>query len=309
MELDAEIEQIDCDVKAEVIAANFVENANVPLDKISINNRSNRERRYRKDILKVEYRETKLGNEEVLNIDVTRRGIYDVMPQGFFHVPQGDKQKKDTERAIKQIKLNREEEEAVRLFFLPIERELNRIRVTLELIERQTVIGIADSYQDDLFAELFPVIMEVDEVHRPAMIQILPVVHKFRGSGEAIAMLMEFLFGMPAKLKSINQYTIVPNFDKLNTIGKVFIGENFILGNQIPDYSPSVEIEVGPMNKTDALKFLPGATFDKLMTFIKKYLIPFDSEIFLSYLFHENEKGLYLSSTDTQNIIGLNTYL
>lgn len=311
MEENALINQIDCDVRAEVVAANFIENLGVSIDKISINNKGSRERAYSKDIIKAEYRPTQLSRTDILNIDVTRSGIYDLLPQGFFHgnSDPGRSKKKTTGDAIEEIKRHRTEEEAMRRFFEPIEREINRMRIVLEQAERGAVMGLVDSEQNDLFTTLFPDIMEVEEIHRNALIQVIPVVHRIRGNRDLIAPLMAFLFNIPARIKSLKQFRLVENKGSLNVLGTTFAGENFIIGNYIPDYSPQLEVQLGPIKREEAIKFQPGGSLYKLIGFIKKYLVPFDSEIKLSLVFHENEKGLYLSESQNTDRIGLNTYL
>lgn len=309
MEDNISVVQIDCDVRAEVVAANLVENIDYPIDKISINNKGNKSRRYRKDILKVETRESRLGNTEMLNFDVSRSGIYDLLPQGFFHGKNKGKKNKTSSEVVEEFKRNREEEEAVRLFFQPVEKELNRVRILTELKERETVFQLDAAYQSNLFLKLFPDLDSIPPEYQSVIIQILPIVNKIRGNGRLIALLCETLFKVPAAIVSLRQFRLLKNTSGSNGLGRTFVGENFVLGNLLPDYSPEIEIRLGPMDKEDALKFLPGREYDKLVGFIRKYLIPFDAEIKFSFVFHENQKGLYLRESHQTDRVGLNTYL
>jgi hypothetical protein len=309
METTVGISQIDCDVRAEVIAANLIENIGVELDAIAIINKGNYERKYRKDILGFSPRATKLNNISYFNFDVSRPGLYDLIPQGFFHGADPRKTPNNTDAIIELFKKNREEEEALRLYFLPIEKELSRLRILVELAERNTLFGLLDRLQDEIFFALFPDIKEIDEEHRAAITQVIPIVHKIRGNPDLIALLCEFLFSLPARVKNLRYFTTIKNDTGSNRLGSVYVGENFVPGNFIPDYSAELEVEIGPMQKSDAVRFLPGESFDKIISFIKDYLLPFDSELKLTFVFAENQKYLYLRDLENADRIGLTSYI
>jgi predicted component of type VI protein secretion system len=160
-----------------------------------------------------------------------------------------------------------------------------------------------------LFFRLFPDLADIDSEFWPLMMQVLPIVHRIRGNQDLIALLCEFFFKMPARVKNLRYYTTVKNDTSSNKLGGVYIGENFVIGNYFPDYSPELELEFGPMAKREAVKFLPDGSFYKIIEFVKKYLLPFDSALKLNYVFHENQKGLYLQDSENADRIGLTSYI
>src|SRR5437763_10083133 len=93
--LHKEIEKIPCDVKAEALLALALKNG-LSMEDFMISCNSFFYREFKKDILSTEVIED-VNSKSLLQLYLTRSGIYDQLPEGLFYQP--DKTKKQASDA------------------------------------------------------------------------------------------------------------------------------------------------------------------------------------------------------------------
>ena len=89
----------DADFKAEVIAAEMIDN-NVPAEQIMILMLGSRKRSFRKDVDSVTEEISDYNNKEYTLITTHKEGMYDMLPQGLFHSPTVPKTQKANRRLL-----------------------------------------------------------------------------------------------------------------------------------------------------------------------------------------------------------------
>ena len=106
------------DIRAEVIVSEILESSEAELSDFTIHNSSNFKRPFRRDILDHKNSLSSI-NDYTLNLNLTRNGIYDSLPEGVFH-DSSSAAFKGLSYQKKREKQKNEEKEA-RKFFQPIE--------------------------------------------------------------------------------------------------------------------------------------------------------------------------------------------
>src|SRR5664279_4835889 len=119
---------LESDFKAEVIAAEMVEN-NIPADRIMILMLGGLQRTFRRDVDSVTEEIFDYDHKEYFLVKTHKEGMYDMLPEGLFHHAESNKSSKTEKEIIASIKQRRVEERNARRFFLPFEAALNHLRI------------------------------------------------------------------------------------------------------------------------------------------------------------------------------------
>src|SRR4051812_4279734 len=116
IQLQHDIQELNLDLKAEVIAASLIQKGIQP-DQIIIQPKGNSQRAYRKDVSAFYTLLSDYDNTEYLYIETHRDGFYDALPENIFHQPSRGRTEKNKYEVIDEIKKHRAEEKAARKFF------------------------------------------------------------------------------------------------------------------------------------------------------------------------------------------------
>ncbi len=132
-EIQTAIQQTSADIKAEVVVASLYEKG-ILAEQILIRNQGVFKRSFRKDIMDCEIKEIN-SFEEVLEIGVSRDGLYDLLPEGLFHQSErGSNQ--SVQRMVEEHKRFKSEEMIARKYFQPFENEFFKQKVQVEQNEK-----------------------------------------------------------------------------------------------------------------------------------------------------------------------------
>src|SRR5437879_2972487 len=78
---------IDTDFKATVIAAEIIENELVVADDLLILPLGPRQRAFAKEIAGMSVSQSDVTDKKILQVQINRDGLYDMLPEGLFHRP------------------------------------------------------------------------------------------------------------------------------------------------------------------------------------------------------------------------------
>jgi len=301
------ITELGSDVKAEVVAADLVEGG-VEIDDIVITPVGLAERTFRRDITKMEARQDKLGNKDLLFIDVSREGIYNTLPEALFHSFDINK-RANASAFVEEYKRHKAEEEQARNFFLAIEKEIYRLRVLTEVVERRSILGFADQFKSELFLNIWPELRDLSEKYLPAMLLLLPVSHKIVGNLELAQTLISFVINQNTEIKFSDSARPIRNNSGSNILGVNYLTTDFIIGNQIPDYTPIIEICINNVKRVDLLTLMPGGDARKVLDLACKYLFPVGLDINISISLDIVDEKLILSGESDDGRLGFTSRL
>ena len=305
---DLILSEIATDVKAEVIAADLVDEG-YDIDDIVVTPAGLFEREFRRDILKIESRRDKLGNKELVFIDVCREGIYNSLPEALFHFFDREKRGAGAAGFTEEYKKHKAEEESADVFFQAFEKELFRARILNELGERKSMLSSSDEFKAELFLNLWPELREVSEKYLAGMLLLLPVSHKIVGDLELARTLISYVTDQEIKIRYSDNTKAVANNTGSNILGDTFLTNNLIIGNEVPDYTASIELSVGPVKKGELLSLLPGGEVGKVIEIACKYLFPVSLDVNISVEIDTFDEKLILSDDIADGKLGFTSCL
>jgi hypothetical protein len=151
------------DIRAELFFDSLLK-AGIPDDDVNIKNNGLFYRRYSKDVLSAA---ADVNDSDIINIALSRDGIYDIMPESLTHNYRVNDEREDP---VEEFKQRKREEKQARHFYNPLENELFRFRYDIEKYEAdffsslniggvadiiRVILGIEDIIPDKLAVKLF----------------------------------------------------------------------------------------------------------------------------------------------------------
>lgn len=304
-------ETIDTDFKAEVIAAELIDN-NVPAEQIMIVSLGSTKRSFRKDVDAVTEELSDYNNKEYTNITTHKEGIYDMLPEGLFHSPTLSKSATTHTEILESIKKHRIEERNARRFFLPYEAAINHLRVLMALYESRLDKGTHHNELVNIFKGYWEIFKYLDTSQSNIFMQVLPLIHDIRGDYEVSAGIFELIFSLPVKITSGLQQPLQCDAPVFSSLNDTKLGVNFTTGNAaFESGEEEIVVTIGPIHNKQLKLFMPGSTNSKVLELLCDYLLPVHLEINTKFELYGADKTTRLADKgiDYNSTLGLSTYL
>lgn len=281
-----EINGVSTDFRAEVVAAEMIEN-NTPIDQVLIIPLGAFSRPQNKDVEGIDEEVSEYDKKEYTLIKTHKEGLYDKLPEGLFHSPISYASDKTEQQVIEAIKRHRLEEKAARKFFLPFDVSLNNVRVQITLYENQLDKKFHFNQLVNIFAPYWEIFQFLDVTQANIFLQFLPIINRMRDDWRAIETFFEFIFSAPAKLKMRNQRKQIKT-DEDSTVycavGQGTLGVDLTTGDYI-EGGEFVEMVIafGPLSAKQVSDFTGGAGQEKIVYLLCDYLLPADLDFVIEY--------------------------
>ena len=297
-----ELSSVYENLNAEVLIAEIQENSHLGIDDFVISNKGTFSRSYRRDVINID----NVLHDDKLTLNLSRNGLYDSLPEGLFHAPYvGKVDETYTDRR----KVMKEEEQATRQFFAPIESEFFFQRLKIEENERDSLNNFY-SLKDDFLISFWNLDLSIPRPYMLKLIKLLPHCHKIVGNLETIRMCLERILDekVEFKLKHINRVseTIEQKHGFSNCDFQ--LGVNSILDG--PEYEilePLLEVNIGPVLQNRAGQYLNSKGFSTFIDTFYGYLLPMEIESKTNIIMNE-DPGFILNES-LEPIMGISTYL
>lgn len=304
---DLEQKYVHCDIKAEVVAADLVEQGN-DIESVVIRPIGSFTRKFRKDILHFQTSTFEYGStDELLFIDVTREGVFDSLPQGLFYQPEKQAGKMDLENKIEELKKQRQEEVEARKFFSVFEKEFNQCRILTELEERKSIFGMSENFNSDLFTDIWVELREIAPKFHIFLYQILPIAHKCRGNVRLSSILLGFVINENVKITLETEPKMQENPFSANQLNHRFLGTDFVIGDKTPSYDSLYKINIGPLKRNKIHLFLHGGEYEKVILFLLNFFIPYDADFEMNLELEKESENLFLREADKYCYLGFDS--
>lgn len=301
-EILEELKSVYADIRAEALVSEITENSSAEISDFTVQNLSTFKRPYRRDILNL--KNSLLSTSDyTVNLNLTRNGIYDTLPEGVFH-DSSDPSLKGMSHQKKREKQKLEEKEA-RKFFQPIENEIFNQYINIEKEERALIDRFSDIKNNFLlrFWQIDPT-LPPDFVIK--LIKLLPYTHKISGNLDLTALCLEKIIGEKVSIsKTFKPYTLYTHKGNL----KDKLGVDMVLGvEESTILCPEIEVCIGPVSNKNVKNFIPGTKWMKFITTFYEYFIPMEMEIKTKVDSKKKEDNFVLNETEPA-IMGLTTAL
>ena len=305
-EIVTSINHLRHDIKAEVIIADIIENGMSVADVVTIPDGLFK-RGFNQDISKAEVRKLNNG-QSVLEIHITRDGIYDTLPAGLFHDQPKESVSKGQEMASHSKKQRLVEKEA-RKFFHPFENEIFLMHIDLELEERKILNRFSENLFDDIFSEFWKLDKTLPQKFLSRLILLLHLAHKITGNVEMTARTLEIIIEEKIKINLAGDEHSYNDYDKQiedpNTLGSTDLGIDFICGQHINFSQPVMEFVIGPLSNSPIEDYLENGKISRFLNCFFGYFVPVEMDFRIKVIVNQEEMDFTLDSVSNP-ILGYN---
>lgn len=269
-------------------------------------------RPYSKDVDTIIDEVSDYDHKEYLVVKTPKEGVYDMLPEGLFHLPNSHRSAKTEKEIIDSIKKRREEERNARRFFLPFEATINHLSVQMALYEN--TIDKRSHYDEliKLFSPHWKIFQYFDTRQANIFIHILPIIHEIRDEHRIIQTIIELIFLWPVYIMVRRQLSLKPNKFITSDLTDTRLGVNFTTGsNMYDDGDDKIVINIGPISSLQLQQFMPEGTGSKILELLCDYLLPVNIDIVTEFDLREEDKMTRLCDEENKLncVLGMDTYL
>lgn len=302
------------DYKAEVIAAELLEEG-ILLDNIHVWPLGSAKRNYSKDVLSSEFSGDDEKSRLEIKFEVSREGLYDMLPEGMFHQPDPKKTGFTVDNLLDNIRRVKEEESFARRFFFVFEKEFYRARIRMEYNERRSIDsisgfdseGYSNIFERELYLRIWPDLEGIDKKYRSALIQYLPEAYAIVGDEDLTHFVFRSVTGEPIELSYSYQSWLPEKKSLQSELGSCFLGYDAFATKGCLNDAPKVTLQIGPLVMHRPEDFWNEGKGIKLIDFMVKYFIPAECDFQLVLLLEEGSDCLILKAENEGSILGLNS--
>jgi len=261
-------------------------------------------REYSRDVTGTELKED-AWKKWVLQVHLSRSGIYDQLPEGLFFSPARSGVYTAADMAS-DYRLNRQKEEAIRRFFLPFDQAFFEQRLQLELEESRLLEELQQGRLNDFFMQLWNIPTGIPQLFIVPLFMLLPYAHKIAGNDEATALALQGLLREPVHIRRVQAAPAAISPSLQLGLGQQQLGVNWVCGTTFTEDVPAVECIIGPLGHSTISSYLPGGNYQELLETFFSYCIPAGMEVQLTIEVPHEEKNMQLSR---QPVLGYSSML
>lgn len=270
------LNHLPVDLRAEVVLAEMLDDG-ISLDDVIVNPVGAFNRATGRDISRTEWVEAQHKSQRWLQIDLNRTGLYDLLPEGVFHQPTTNDASSSKENVLREMAIQRQREQAARLFFLPIEQEFFRQRVRIEQ-GQQTFLSDADtSLTDDPLGWFWNLPDFLTPAQTKRLLYLLPVMSKLAGDLTAMNACFEQLIEERVSLQFDSPGMVFLQADT-PPLGQWELGTSSVFDGWLYSEEPMLCITVHIDRSAQVSSYLPGQDGRRLLEWLAGYLVPLDAD-------------------------------
>ena len=303
--------ELEKDFKAEVLAAEMIEHG-VPAERMLVLQLGALKRPFSKDVESVEEELSDYDHKEYTTVKTPREGIYDMLPEGLFHLPTAHKSAKTHKEIIKAIKQRKQEEQQARAFFMPFESAINYMRLQMALYENR--LDKRSHYDElvNIFADHWEIFQYLDARQANIFLHLVPIMHDIRDDHPVIQTVIEMMLLLPVEVTMRSQLPLHPAKPVISKMGDSYLGADLTTGNRIfEEGTDELLVRIGPLDNETFKTFMPGGVQHKILQLLCDYLLPIHMDQVTEFILQPKDKITRLvdETSDFNSVLGADTYL
>jgi len=242
-------------------------------------------RKYSKDTLHIS---TDSNDPDILNIDLSRDGFYDILPESITHNYRNKDQRED---AVEEFKTRKREEKEARHFYNPLENELFRFRNEVEQYESNFFSTINSNGIADIIRLILGVEKTIPDI---LVVKMFYALMKQKGSAgqdiPKVCTILENILGEKVTYTSTN-ITLDHVFDIVEESNEMIMGINTTLESSQKIFLKKYSFSIGPLINPDNLPdYFHGQVLEAFLNSFFNLFIPFQAQFeFQTHLSAEDE--------------------
>ena len=249
--------------------------------------------------------------QEFLSVDISREGLYDMLPEGLFHASTPGSSEVDTETSVQRLEQHRREEREARKFFLPLEQEFYRQKIYLEYQEQQVFQALAPGNQAFSFLrKLWNVPPDLPILQKFVFLYLGPHLHRIAGNLSLVQQCFELMLQVPLRITEEYREAVPLTEEDTTRLGDIRLGDRSVLGDTLEDPWPYMLLTLGPVSGEQLLAFLEQAAMDRLIHFLAGYLLTLGTEYEVRLEVRDEDQSFVLAEdVSFAGRLGYTTYL
>ncbi|HWK03334.1 MAG TPA: type VI secretion system baseplate subunit TssG [Puia sp.] len=231
-------------------------------------------REYSKDVARTELKED-VRKKHLLEIHLSRSGIYDQLPEGLFFQPEERRGGFNATDMVADHKLNKKKEEEIRRFFLPFENDFFWQRLQIEREEARLLEGLQSDILNEYFSEFWNIPDAIPLRYVVQLILLLPHAYKIAGNLSLTAQSLEHLLEEQVMVQKIKPAAIqLGRAGSAGGLGESQLGLDMVCGEQFVEDFPAIEIVIGPLIYSRVSDYLEGGDRNILVETFTRFFVP-----------------------------------
>jgi hypothetical protein len=264
------------DIKAETLVNQALQH-NVHPDDLVVLPDGRFYREYRTDLYAID-RIDDNWLHQLIQLRLSRSGLYDQVPEGLFHQPFGARSNNTAAEMAAQSRVDKKKEIAARKFFQPVENSFFRQRVMLEREEENLLAGMDSGLLNDYFFSFWEFPPELNRTSAMLLVLLIPYAHAIAGDIELMQNCLEIL------LQEKVTITLVPPVDcvapgSASGLGLGELGNDLVCGQTFSEDYPCLEYTIGPLQHSKPVDYCTGGDNDVLLQVFNNYFAPAEADI------------------------------
>ena len=269
--LQHDLQHAACDVKAEVLLLLAMEKGLRP-DRFMVNCSRLFRREYSRDVTGSELKED-ASKQPLLQVMLSRGGMYDQLPQGLFFQLSSSKNKTIGELA-NEYRANKKKEAELRRFFQPFEHDFFLQRMNIEEEETVLLEGLQSGMLNDYFIRFWDLPVTLSKKLLAPLILLLPYASTIAGDWSLTAQSLQLILQEPVTITRKQAVMEDASGTLPPALGECIVGLDMVCGDHFWEDAPIVELAIGPLQHSQIPEYLVnGSRYGLLQTF-KRFFIP-----------------------------------
>jgi hypothetical protein len=293
------------DIRAEALMGQVVQQAGAG-DIVAIND-GRFFREYRKDLYAVDRIEDS-WKQQLLQLHLSRTGLYDLLPEGLFHQSVGENNRNDAATAMAAYsRRDKKKEGAARKFFQPVENSFFWQRVQLEREEEQLLAGIDSGMLTDYFFRFWGFPEGLNKNSGVLLVLLLPYAHVIAGNLDLMQSSLSILLQ-----EKVNIRQVAPSLSYADEqdggLGNLALGNDMVCGNHFWEDHTCLQYDIGPLQNSFPSEYVQGGENDILLEVFNNYFAPVEADITIN-IEVDREKALIRLDDEHSPILGYSSML
>ncbi len=304
-QLIRELEQVFHDFKANVVAAELVDNK-VPADTIFFRNQSTFKRPVANDIETVYWNDIE-EQDNFLIFELNREGIYDMLPEAVVH--RQNKRGRDEDQSKMGQELRKQERDA-RKFFSPLENEFHHRGMRLDMTEREMIKNSNPRRNRQFFNFFFEDSSALNDEQVLILLHILPLSHKIRSDVGLISLTLSRILNYDIVVtKKWKRSTFHLPKEVAKPLSEGHLGIDTVLNDHFDIATRYYEVRINDLSVEDYHLFTGSGKHLTVLNFTLPYFFPAGAEWKIATDVRSETSPLHLSDDSYSSFLGFNSYI
>jgi len=306
-DLQKELLNTSWDIKAESLLSLAIEKGLGNNDFLVCCNRFFK-REFSKDLYTTDIKED-VKKQELLEVHLSRTGLYDQLPEGlFFQMPQRESKQITVNDLALDYKRNKAREEDIRRFFMPYDNGFFARRLQLEQEESLLLEGLQTGVLNDYFVKFWGLSPEIPKMFMIPLVLLLPHAHKIAGNLKLTAECLSYI--LKEKVRLVQKKSVLSQVESVQipVLGDGKLGLDLVCGADFFEDNPVIEIQIGPLKNSKVKEYLEGGKRTMLLETFNRFFIPAGIDVITTIKLLPEKEDMLLEK-GAEPILGYSTVL